>query len=477
VRRQPTARIGGYLSLIVTDGSAATRYPVVAEGHLLIGRSSASCDVVISDPLVSREHAILQIGDELTVEDLGSANGTIVAGKPVPARTPVRVQPGQVISIGSASLLVASAVPGLEASKIEPTSGRRAEPAPRSRVLPVHGEVVARDPAMQALYDLVDRIAPGDISVLVLGETGVGKDVVATTIHERSPRRGKPLIRINCAALSESLLESELFGHEAGAFTGSRGAKPGLLETAHEGTVFLDEVGELPLAMQAKLLRVLESCEVTRIGGLSARRIDLRFVSATNRNLHEEVERGAFRRDLFFRLNGASLWVPPLRQRPIEIDLLAALFARAACARLGRASVLRFAPAAMAALHHHSWPGNARELRNVVQRAALLCQGDEITVEDLSFGADSGGGPPPAPAARPEPRDERERIIAALQTCAGNQSRAAELLAIPRRTLVKRLAKYGIPRPQRRGTGENEGAGAGGGTSGGMRTDVGRRPD
>jgi DNA-binding NtrC family response regulator len=205
--------------------------------------------------------------------------------------------------------------------------------------------------------------------------------------------------------------------------------------------------------MQAKLLRVLESREVTRLGGLVPRRIDVRFLSATNRALDEEVDRGGFRRDLFFRLNGASVWVPPLRQRPDEVELLADLFARTAAAQLGRSAAPAFTAEARAALRAHPWPGNAREIRNVIQRAVLLCQNDEIRVQDLSFAGGEreradGAGPQVGPAATAA--SERERIVAALLACAGNQSRAAEMLAIPRRTLVKRLVAYNIPRPQKR---------------------------
>jgi transcriptional regulator with AAA-type ATPase domain len=445
VKGKARARAAGGLCLIVADGSTAATYPLVAEGRLLIGRSCA-CDVVVANPLASREHAVLRIGDAVTIEDLDSANGTLVGGKPVAARVPVSLRAGEVVAIGSARLVLAGSP---RAAIVAPADAGAAG----VQLVLGHGEVVVRDPAMRALYTLVDRIAPSDISVLVLGETGVGKDVIASAIHQRSRRRAKPFVRINCAALSESLLESELFGYEAGAFTGARGPKPGLLETAHEGTVFLDEVGELPPAVQAKLLRVLESREVTRLGGLVPRRIDVRFVSATNRALDKEVERGGFRRDLFFRLDGASVWVPPLRQRPDEVELLADLFARAAAAQLGRSAAPAFTAEARAALRAHPWPGNAREIRNVIQRAVLLCQNDEIRLQDLSFAGGEteradGAGPQVGPAATAA--TERERIVAALLACAGNQSRAAEMLAIPRRTLVKRLVAYNIPRPQKR---------------------------
>jgi transcriptional regulator with PAS, ATPase and Fis domain len=314
--------------------------------------------------------------------------------------------------------------------------------------------VVVGDPAMQQTYELATRVAAGDISVLLLGETGAGKEILADFIHRASPRTKKPLVRLNCAALSEALLESELFGHERGAFTGAASAKAGLLETAQGGSVFLDEVGELPAAIQAKLLRVLEDRQVQPVGSLRPRPIDVRFIAATNRDLEADVERGAFRRDLYFRLNGVSLVVPPLRERPSEIEPLARLFLEQACARL-KQPVPEIGAEALAAMKRHAWPGNVRELKNVLDRAALLAQGGPIGLAHLPPLASA---PPPPPPARPPDADlrtdmaalERQRILDALESCAGNQTQAAKLLGMPRRTLVKRLAAYAIPRPRKR---------------------------
>jgi hypothetical protein len=243
------------------------------------------------------------------------------------------------------------------------------------------GAVVVRDEAMKRVFELVAKVAKGSISVLVLGETGAGKDVVASAIHARSPRAAAPLLRLDCATLSETLLESELFGHEAGSFTGAQKAKPGLLETASGGTVFLDEIGEMPLAVQAKLLHALESGEVMRLGGVVARSVDLRFVSATNRDLGDEVRSGRFRRDLYDRLSGVTVRVPPLRERRSEIEALARQFADHAAAQLGRPP-FRFAPETVERLCAAPWPGNVRELRNAIERAALLA---EDTVLDASL--------------------------------------------------------------------------------------------
>ena len=218
--------------------------------------------------------------------------------------------------------------------------------------------------------------------MLIVGETGVGKEVLAEIIHGLSPRAGKPFVRINCATLSPTLFEAELFGHERGAFTDAREAKPGLLETAEGGTVMLDEIGELPLPLQAKLLRVIETREVMRVGAVKARTIDVRFLAATNRVLEDEVARGAFRQDLYYRLNGISLLIPPLRARVDEIEPLAQAFVENA-AKMSDRPPLKLSPAAMKLLLSYAWPGNIRELRNTIERALLLSTGDSITPEDL----------------------------------------------------------------------------------------------
>jgi len=305
--------------------------------------------------------------------------------------------------------------------------------------------IVVAEPSMIRLHRLAERAATSTASVLLLGETGAGKEILAETIHRASPRRGQALLRLNCAALSEPLLESELFGHERGSFSGAVQAKPGLLEIADGGTVFLDEIGELPLPLQAKLLRVLEDGEVMRVGGLRSRRVDLRFIAATHRNLQEASQVGAFRSDLYYRLNGISLVIPPLRERRSEIAALAACFVDDLAQRHGRCPP-RLSTDAVAALEAHPWPGNVRELRNVIQRALFVCgDGREIGRDHLGLDervASLDGAPAPAPA--PTAGDERARIAAALRRCAGNQSRAAKLLGVSRSTLIRRMLEYGL---------------------------------
>jgi DNA-binding NtrC family response regulator len=312
------------------------------------------------------------------------------------------------------------------------------------------GELVLRSERMREIYDVLGRIAGGDISVLLLGETGVGKEIVAEAVHRMSPRAARPFLRLNCAALSETLLESELFGHEKGSFTGALVAKPGLLETAAGGTVFLDEIGELPMSAQVKLLRVLEERKVLRVGGLTPGTIDVRFVAATNRDLDAEIRRGAFREDLFYRLNGFSVAIPPLRERPTEVEPLARHFVAEFCRRNARYPEPELAPAALAWLVGYRWPGNIRELRNLVERAVLLCTGDAITLDHLPIDKLERAQPAPAPAPVVKNDDERARITAALDQCGGNQTRAAVVLGISRRTLLNRLDELGLVRPRKK---------------------------
>jgi DNA-binding NtrC family response regulator/pSer/pThr/pTyr-binding forkhead associated (FHA) protein len=320
-------------------------------------------------------------------------------------------------------------------------------------------KIVICDPAMQELRLNIERVAPADVNVLLLGETGAGKDVAASMLHALSNRTSKQFICVNCANLPEGLLESELFGHERGAFTGAVAAKAGLLETAHGGTLFLDEVGELTLPLQAKLLRVVESREVTRVGGLHPRGVDVRFVAATNRNLENAVAEGRFRQDLYYRLNCVTLVVPPLRERPLDIEPLATLFLQRACERFQTAP-LRFAPATLGALGSHTWPGNIRELRNVIDRAVLLASGKYIEPSHLGLASvaaerASQSGVPKFTMASPanlgdpnETSPTQDDIARALSQCGGNQTRAAKLLGISRRTLVRRLARMCLPRPR-----------------------------
>jgi len=409
----------------------------IGSADIVIGRA-ASCDVRVDHPALSRRHAILRLGPPPTVEDLASTNGTRVGG---------------VICRGEQRALRAS-----DSFHIGPFSFVVVSGANRRDVVSASGSdrLCVIDPTPEAITPVVREVAAGTTNVLILGETGVGKEVLADTLHQLSARPG-PLMRINCAALSESLLESELFGHERGAFTGATARKSGLLEAAEAGTVFLDEIGELPLAIQAKLLRAIEQREVTRIGATRPIAIDARFIAATNRDLPAEVETGRFRRDLFFRLDGVTLVVPPLRERSHMVAPLALGFLER-LTRMG-GGTKRLTAEAIAALEAYAWPGNVRELRAVIERARLLARSDDIRASDLAFARSAAPQPtkPVVPVAPGDPSlvgltaeqcSERDRIVALLQACAGNQTRTAHRLGIPRTTLANRISLLRIPRPR-----------------------------
>lgn len=299
-------------------------------------------------------------------------------------------------------------------------------------------DFVTDDPATKELLILVDRVAPRDIAVLVTGESGTGKELIARRLHARSPRAKGPFVAVNAAALPETLAESELFGAEKGAFTGAEQARAGRFEEAGGGTLFLDEVGELPAALQAKLLRVLEERVVRRLGGSRDLPVDVRLVAATNRDLARECETGAFRQDLFFRLAVVVVSIPPLRDRPGDVPLVARHFAARLAAR-HRVPVPRLTDDALEALAGHPWPGNVRELRNVLERAVVVRGGQPVRAEDLALSVASSAAQPLDRAHR-----DREALLAALRRTGGRRDEAARLLGISVRTLYYRLKQWGI---------------------------------
>jgi len=479
---------GPHVLVMSPDAFSSVRLPT--SGTVNVGRSS-KCAIRIEDPLASREHARLHVsavegGLALSIEDLGSANGTRVRDVVIPPGQLAPFVPGDAIAIGSTVLMVQQHRPAVGTRRLwshayfetrltdecERALGAGASfamarvrltgTAPWTRVLPIlvrtiplphlfaaygpldyeilfletqpnevkrqvellaselrvaglesrHGvawyprdgrstdallargnallrptaavseAVVSPQVGMERLRALAKRAAASNISVLVLGETGVGKDVLAREIHRLSSRSG-PLVVLNCAGLAETLIETELFGHEKGAFTGAARAKVGLLEAGNGGTVFLDEVGEMPLSLQPRLLRAIEAREVLPVGAVKPRPIDVRFIAATNRDLEAEVARETFRRDLFFRLNGITLTIPPLRERKDEIAALAETFVADVCRESGRESLPTISAEAMGYILDYDWPGNIRELKNVIERALVLCDGDEITPQFL----------------------------------------------------------------------------------------------
>ncbi len=412
-------------------GDAALRIAAELKASDVLGRLAANAWAVLLIEHTAEE-----------VADVAARVERALAGTSTEARVSVLEYPRDGTSANS--LLSAAAPRGGEAPGSAPT------------------DVIVRSPAVLALYAQLEPVARSNINVLILGETGVGKDVLARHIHERSDRHGQPFVRVNCVALAESLLESELFGHEKGAFTGAVQRKPGLLESAQGGTVFLDEIGELPQRLQPKLLQALETREVLSLGSVKPRTIDVRFIAATNRDLEADALSGVFRRDLYYRLAGFTAAVPPLRARREDVLPLASSFLRSVAA--GGASP-RIRDDAAVCLMDYAWPGNIRELRNVVERAFALSEGRAIGPEHLPLEKmrsvvlvrPTQVAPPSGPDAElpvtdltPEERAERDRIVLALNECGGNQSLAAEFLGISRSTLLNRLNTYRIRRPRRR---------------------------
>ena len=415
---------GRALVLVVSCGGALTRYPLVDGDQLVLGRQREA-DVVIDHETVSRKHCTLYVGETLQLEDGGGRNGTFVGGRRIAHGQRVDLSVGASFDVGAATLIVHydDAV-----------------------AAPARDEHVPREPAMRALADLIRVIAPTTLPVLIFGETGTGKERVAESIHAQSKRATKALVRINCAAMSESLLESELFGHERGAFTGAIAAREGLFEAADGGTLFFDEVGEMSAAMQAKLLRVMESGEVLRVGSVRPRTVDVRFIGATHRDLPAMVADGRFREDLYYRFNGFALGLPPLRERredllPIAEHLLGQIAAR------GPAPVL--SATARARLLAHDWPGNVRELKTVLERAVVLANGGPIESEHVMLDRRTSRAPSaPAPSAAPS-RLTRDDVLRALASAGGNQKQAALALGVSRPTLAKYMDALGIARPRK----------------------------
>jgi two-component system, NtrC family, response regulator AtoC len=550
-------RVGGrFRLLIVADTEVLATHMLPDSGSVTIGRDPDNT-IQIEHDSISRRHAVLHVGRVITIEDLGSSNGTKVRDTPIPAHQPRELGVNELVTAGALTLIlqprfapavtnhvathdyfqarveeecaragrsdVQFAVVGIRTAAIAPqnavidglmgtlrqsdvfatfgehvyelllldTTRTQAEHVAQRLVGSLqavggasyviahyptdgrsayalmttiagdddidHGDLVIADPAMRDLYALAKRLAASDLPVLILGETGVGKEKMSRAVHEHSPRADKPFVAINCAALNDNLLESELFGHERGAFTGAHAAKSGLLESAAGGTVFLDEIGEMSLAIQAKLLRVIEDGEVRPVGGVKPRQIGVRFIAATNLDLESAIERGVFREDLYFRLSAATLVIPPLRERPCEIEALTRQFAMRVAARTS-AAPKAIASDAIAMLRGYSWPGNIRELRNVVEHAVVLAGDGPITVAHLPIEkmrgtyvrlANATEQPPSTTTTQLTATDERGRILEALERAGGNQSQAATLLGVSRRTLINRLVQYDLPRPRK----------------------------
>ncbi len=299
-------------------------------------------------------------------------------------------------------------------------------------------DMVAESPAMRSAVERARKVAAADLPVLITGESGTGKELIARFIHNASPRAERSYVAINCGALPETMIESELFGYEKGAFTGAQGRKPGLLEIAHQGTLFLDEIGDMPLPLQVKLLRAIESGTFYRLGGTREQQVDVRIVSATNKQLKEEIKKGTFREDLFYRISALSVPLPPLRERPEDIAPLIELCRHRSPAFRQK----RFSDEALKALAGYAWPGNVRELQNVVHHLLLLAENDVIGPRDLP---QELTGASAAPGTSTKLDDlERSHVLRMLERAGGDRNRAAEALGIHPRTLARKLAEYGI---------------------------------
>jgi len=309
-------------------------------------------------------------------------------------------------------------------------------------------EIVGTGPALARVLRQVEQVAATDSPVLLLGETGTGKDLVASALHARGPRKDRPLVTVNCAALPVTLIESELFGYEKGAYTGATARTPGRFEAAHEGSILLDEIGELPLEAQAKLLRVLQTGEFERLGSAKTLKVDVRVIAATNRDLANEVREGRFRADLYYRLSVFPIALPPLRERPEDIPLLVWHFIARKQAKLGR-RIERIPDRVMRSLVAHSWPGNVRELENVLERALILSSGSALALDPLVLDTPGSERSPQAPASLADV--ERAHILAVLESCGwkvAGRMNAAERLGLNRSTLQCRMQKLGIKRPR-----------------------------
>ena len=313
-----------------------------------------------------------------------------------------------------------------------------------------HG-IIGKAPLMQSLYGMIESVGPSDTPVMILGESGTGKEMVAKALHETGPRASGPFIKVNCAALSESLLESELFGHVKGAYTGADQKRIGRFEAAHTGTIFLDEVGDIPMPVQVKLLRVLEEKRIERVGDNRPVPVDVRIITATNRDLESLIEKDSFREDLYFRINVFPVICPPLRERKEDIPIIAQHFLNLNVEKTGK-NILGFTPDAMQIIVNYHWPGNVRELRNTVEYAVVLATGSSISPDHLPArlmessypqGTEEAGGSRRSEEQR-EPESEREQLIRILRQTGGNQSKAAGLLGVSRVTVWKRIKKHGI---------------------------------
>jgi len=416
---QDGGRDKGGASLLVRSGpDKGTRVKI--DASLVIG-SQPGCGLTLADPTVSRRHAeVSRTPGGCLLQDLGSTNGTFLNGVKIDR---AYLREGALLTMGE--------------TELEFDSGSQPDPAGHSGP-GVFGEMVAVSEAMQRVFALLEGLAASDVTVLLEGETGTGKELAARAIHERSPRAGGPFVVFDCSTVPSELMESELFGHVKGAFTGAADSRRGAVEDAKGGTLFLDEIGELPLNLQPKLLRLLDRREFRRLGTTETVSTDIRFVTATNRDLGVLVKQDKFRKDLLYRVSAARVVLPPLRERPEDIAVLGRHFIGQIVKR-GHASLV-IGPDAMKALRNHPWPGNVREMKNILETAAALCRTGTITAADLSrlfvkMDHTRAGSLRTA---------EARAIQKALEKAGGNRRKAARQLGIAPSTLYAKMKKYGL---------------------------------
>ncbi len=421
--------------------------------EIRLGRG-ADADLLLPDPSVSRLHArIFRVGEQYFLADT-SRNGTYLDGKRV---TQAILETGQTFRIGPYQIhfLRERQAPGPDPPTVTQGIRLASDPAGPASATPTATSsdtfgIVGKSLFIKRLIDNVRRVAGSDLPVLVEGETGSGKELVSRGIHDASSRQSRPFVVVNCGAISPDLIESELFGHEKGSFTGATAQRRGAFEIAHGGTIFLDEIGELPLPLQPKLLRALEQKEIKRVGGNETILVDVRVIAATNRNLREEMSRKAFRDDLYFRLSTITLHVPPLRDRREDIMPIAILFLAEAASRASRPAP-DLSDAAAEFLASHDWPGNVRELRNAIQRAVVMGEGPALLAGDFSFLLTPESSPIESGAndhlSRWE-QTEKNSILAELARQKWNKTRTARELGIAKSTLFEKLKKYAIRSPE-----------------------------
>jgi DNA-binding NtrC family response regulator len=420
----------GYRTLVAGDGVTALR-----------ALQRDSVDLVLTDlimPGMTGEQLVLQVRDSYPdVPAVAMTSFPSLASAAAVGRSGAADYLAKPLDLGSLRTTVETVL-----ERWEPQRRRRLERLSAGRRL---RGIIGRSRAMQELFQQISRVAPSQAPVLITGETGTGKDLIAQAVHRASGR--EPFVPVNCGAIPTGLLESELFGHVRGAFTGADRDRVGLFEAAHEGTIFLDEIAELPLGLQSKLLRVLQSGEFRRVGDVEPRYVKVRLIAATHRNLATAVDAGEFREDLFYRVNVLHLSVPPLRERPTDIPLLAEHMLAQVARREGK-PLRQFSATALAHIVGYEWPGNVRQLQNVIERMAILADGERLELDDLPpviRGAASADAILQKLGTELTLADvEREHILAVLHRAGGNRSRAAKVLGLPRRTLYRRLDEYGL---------------------------------